>query len=154
MIAWIRPRILVLAAVVLAVVGLYVASPFYMLWQLQRAAERDDTAALEQLIDFPTVRAAMKAEAATVLGGTLAGAIKNKLAAGLLGGDIGPDLANRLIDERVTPAGAAQMIKGAKIERASFGGLTRFNFESRGLKASAKFNGFGWRVVWIGLPGR
>ena len=81
MIDWIRPRILVLAAVVLAVVGFYIASPFYMLWQLQRAAERDDTAALEQLIDFPTVRAAMKAEAATVLGGTLAGAIKNKLAA-------------------------------------------------------------------------
>ena len=72
----------------------------------------------------------------------------------MLGGDLGPDLANRLIDERVTPAGAAQMIKGAKIERASFGGLTRFNFESRGLKASAKFSGFGWRVVWIGLPGQ
>jgi hypothetical protein len=67
---------------------------------------------------------------------------------------VGPELANRLIDQRVTPEVAVLMIKGAKIERASFGGLTRFNFEAGGLKASARFNGFGWRVIWIGLPGQ
>ena len=150
----IRPRILAAAAVVLAILGLYAVSPFYMLWQLQRAAERDDTAALERLIDFPAVRAAMKEDAAKALRDKLAGAIHNKLVAGMMGRTAGPDFVNRLIDERATPAGAAQMIKGAKMERASFSGLTSFNFEAGGLKGSATFAGFGWRVVWIGLPGQ
>jgi hypothetical protein len=153
-IAWTRPRILTAAAAGLAVVAIYFASPFYMLWQLQRAAERNDTATLERLIDFPTVRATMKAEAASSLRDQIGSVVNNKLVAGLLGGPIGPEVTNRAIDERVTPAAAAQMIKGAKVEHASFGGLTRFNFEARGLKASACFTGFGWRVVWVGLPGQ
>ncbi len=154
MTAWNRTRILIPAAAVLAIVGLYAASPFYMLWRLQRAAERDDTATLEQLIDFPTVRAAMREDAAGALRDKLAGLVHNKLVAGLLGNAGGPEFVNRMIDEQVTPAGAAQMIKGAKMERASFAGLSRFDFEARGLKGSARFTGWGWRVVWIGLPGQ
>ena len=127
----IRPRFLAAAAVVLAILGLYAASPFYMLWRLQRAAERDDTATLEQLIDFPTVRAAMREDAAGVLRDKLAGFVNNKLVAGLLGKTGGPDFVNRMIDEQVTPIGAAQLIKGAKMDRASFGSLSRFTFRGR-----------------------
>jgi hypothetical protein len=130
---------------IIVVVAFYVASPFVMLWRLQRAAERDDTAALEELIDFPAVRASLKEQATNAWTG--------RLISGLIGGS-GSEAVNQAIDQRVTPAAAAQLIKGARIEHAAFAGLNVFVFESGGLKASSRFNGFGWRVKSITLPGQ
>lgn len=151
MIFWTRRRLVALAVLVI-VVG-YAASPYWMLWRLQRAAERNDLAVVEELIDFPTVRTAMKGKASEAVRSKLAGVMDNKIVAGLLGNAIGPEVLNRLIDEQITPTMAARLIQGAQIEHAWFSSPRRFNFESRGLKATAGFRGFGWRVIWIGLPG-
>ena len=150
---WTRPRVILLSTI-LVLIALYVVSPYWMLWRLQRAAERDDTAALQELIDFPAVRAALKTDAGTAMREKLSALMDNKLIAGWLGATVGPEIANRLIDEQITPAMAAHLIKGAKLDHARFTGLTQFQFEARGLKASASFRGLGWRVVWIGLSGK
>lgn len=151
---WSRFRLpLIAAALVIAVVGLYAISPFLSLWRLQRAADRNDLAALEQLIDFPAVRASLKEQATGGMRDKLGGVLPSRLVAGWITQAISPEVVNRTIDERVTPAGIAQMIKGAQIEHASFSDWTVFTFQTRTLKASARFSGFGWRVFWVQLPG-
>lgn len=153
-ITWNRPRLLTVVAVVVATVGLYVSAPFLMLWRLRSAAERNDTGTLEQLLDFPAVRAGLKEQARSALRDQVASAIHSRLVAGWIGGTSSPEVVDRAIDERVTPAAAAQLIRDAKIEHAGFTGLTTFTFEARGINATARFSGFRWRVNSIRLPGQ
>ncbi len=151
---WSRFRLPLLAvALVIAGVGFYAISPFVALWRLQRAAERNDLATIEELIDFPAVRASLKEQATGEVRDDGKGVLPSRLVAGWITRAISPEVVNRTIDERVTPAGIAQLIKGAQIEHASFSDWTIFTFQTRTLKASARFSGFGWRVFWVQLPG-
>jgi hypothetical protein len=151
---WNRSRLtVVVAALVLAGVALYLISPLVSLWRLRQAAERYDTAALEEMIDFPAVRASLKEQASEAVRNKVGGVLRNRTVTGLIAGTLGPQVVDRLIDQRVTPAAIAQMIKGAQIEHASFSGPCVFTFQTANLKASTRFTGAGWRVFWVELPG-
>lgn len=149
-----RFKIGVLAAgCVVAVMTAYFVSPFISLWRLQRAAEGNDTATLEELIDFPAVKASLKEQATGEMSGKTSSVLRVPTVTGFIMRALGPEVVNRAIDERATPAGVARLIKGAKIEHFSFTGLTEFTFRTQNITAAARFTGLGWRVFWVELPG-
>lgn len=103
--------------IVAAGAGWYWASPAWTLRQMKAAADADDAAALNSYIDYPALRADLKAE---VRGRMVAEANKDKSGLGGLGLAIGNAMAGPVIDRLVTPAGMRAALV-AKRDEARFG---------------------------------
>jgi hypothetical protein len=65
-----RPRALVLAGVLalLVTAGWWFGSPWWTLWRMREAARAGDSAALAAYVDFPALRASMRAQLRPRLG--------------------------------------------------------------------------------------
>ncbi|MFL6594422.1 MAG: DUF2939 domain-containing protein [Chthoniobacterales bacterium] len=166
-----RPLIALLLALVLG----YLASPYISFWRFTRAVQTNDRVALERYIDFPALRASLKAE----LHGQLAKPKERKKNA--LSGFIervAPDLIDQLVDAFVTPDGIVALLtdpnvaRGMKAKdpsvaktagenrhefdfsrahRAFFTGLRTFAVDLKGRKLHFRFAGWRWRLNRIEL---
>lgn len=102
-------RLLVLSVVLLALA--YVAWPSWAAWQLRAAVKSRDLPAIEQKVDWPTLRANLKRTVGENLrdegrapdASAISKALKRTL---------GPMVADRLIDLAVTPANLARVLAG------------------------------------------
>lgn len=166
-------RRLLLLLVILATA--YVGYPYLTLYWLDRALLTDDQESLEQLVDFPEVRADLKAEVqAQVLG--KAQEIKEKRPIlGIFGEALtklfGPDLVDSTVDSMVTPE--AILSNPTVVEHrekdesfvdfityAFFTNPTTFRFDlkdpqkldSPTITALMTLEGFRWKVVDVELP--
>lgn len=111
---WILPLL-----AVLALGGYVLAGPFLAIRGISQAIERQDTAALERYVDFPMLRANLKAQlddyvvrrAGIDASASLFGGIALQLAGGVTGAGV---------DTLVTPAGIGAVLQGHQLwKRAS-----------------------------------
>ncbi len=99
---------------VLALLALYVVSPYYSFWRFTEALKAGDQKRFEAMVDFRAVRESLK----TQLKGKLAEGRANepKKEKSLLGlsDQFAPRLIDTLVDAYVTPSGLAALLADAK----------------------------------------
>jgi hypothetical protein len=102
-------------ALLLVVGGIYVGSPYYAIYALRNAAREGDADKIAGSVDFPAVRESLKTQLSSAMTAKLQGdaALRdNPLAA--LGAALLPTIADRMVDNFVTPEGIAAMMRGQK----------------------------------------
>ena len=94
---------------------IYVASPYYALYSLNKAIQSGDRAALENSVDFPRLRESLKHElsAAVAASADKKEVSDNPFAAGLVM-LLAPKIVEAAVDAFVTPAGISQLIQKGK----------------------------------------
>lgn len=119
-------------------------TPHLAVRRLQLAAESGDRAALEELVDFPAVRASLKDELREALAGRVAKeSERNPFAA--FGAALAGVVLDPLVDSFVTPSGIAAAVRG---ERPSLGGSgERAEREAKKLEISRGYEGAGSFVL-------
>jgi len=164
-----KRKIWVIAGITIAaLVGLYIASPYYALWKLKNALSSGDRASIEALIDFPSLRESLKDQLRVMLSKKVAADsdAKDNPFSGLAT-VLAPAMVNYFIDNFVTPSGIASLINGSnalqtaedkgvsdsptqidwsKVRHRSFTGLTQFMVDIDGTKIFMSFTGTGWKV--------
>ena len=154
-------RIVITVAVLLLALcaAWYFLSPGYAMVQLRDAAVAGDAAELEERIDFPRVREALKAD------------MRASMGSGVLGGELAQKMVGGLIDAVITPTAMAKVVTEGRlgapdpqdgsrkeieweIDREGFG---RFRatpvIEGRNPPSMIfERDGLGWRVVEIDIP--
>lgn len=163
-----------LTAVIVALVLLYVASPYYSVWRFGEALRTHDMDALSARVDFNAVRGSLKQQIRDHFLGVLAKKKKDRLAQ-FLAANAGDPL-DQLIDAYITPEGLAAIISDpapiknasslsslpsisgspkeidwAKRHRAFFAGLRDFAVENEGIRLVFRFNGLGWKLHTLDL---
>jgi hypothetical protein len=140
------------AAALCTLVALYVAYPYYTLHRLESALESGDRVALEELVDWPSLRAGLKDDLNTMATRALAeqagpsGDPEAALGMGIAAMFM-PVLVQRAVDAYVTPAGIATLMRREaatgtaaedgpraedwrfEVHRAYFAGPASFRFE-------------------------
>ena len=160
---------IIVSVALVALVILYIASPYYTLWRLKRALSSGDRSSIEALIDFPSVRESLKDQIRVQMSKKIAEDkdTKDNPFAGLAIA-FAPTIVNSVVDNFVTPSGIAALIansrlamkqpdgKGAtdtpmqidwsKMKSSSFYGPIQFVVDIDGTKIFMSFTGTGWRV--------
>lgn len=117
------------ALAIVLLLGYVVAGPFLAYNGIRDAVQAQDTAALSRHVDFPRLRANLKAQlddylvrrAGVDAQSSLFGAVAVRIASGLAGG---------AVDTMVTPAGIGALLQGRSVwHRASGGGVTGNTYE-------------------------
>lgn len=120
-----RRRLLCLSALLL-IVGGYIASPFVSMWSLRSAIQRGDTATIEQMVEWPSVRASLKtslAEQAKLLPmATSAGADVTPSIWQRVKGMFGASMLDRFIESYVTPEGLPKLFDYRQMWREQVSG--------------------------------
>lgn len=167
-----RAKVIVLSGVALLL--LYVASPYYALWRFGETLRANDMNALAARVDFPQVRGSLKKQIRDHFFGVLDKKKDDPIAQLLTSAE--PSILDRLIDAYVTPDGLATIISNpAPIKNArsfsalsSFGGERReidwsrarkafftsprdFAVDHEGITLRFRFNGLGWKLREIDL---
>lgn len=168
-----RSTLLSLGAVLLLVAGAgwYWGSPAYAMSQLRDAALSGDEDALEDRIDFPSVRESLKADMAALMMAQVANQEQDGFAA--FGAALAMGMVGPMVDAMVTPAGMATMVKQGRLQRPGDtqedeGAPAEWTIEREGFDQfrakpettdgseppSLVFerDGLGWRLVEIDIP--
>ncbi|NLF52987.1 MAG: DUF2939 domain-containing protein [Thauera phenolivorans] len=99
----------------LAIGGWYYATPYLAIAEMRRAAQDGDATGFAARVDFPAVRASLKADLQARIGGELAPELRdNPFAA--LGAALAGSMAGVLVDALVTPEGVAMLLRGVMPE--------------------------------------
>ncbi len=135
---------LVIAAIGLlgaaACIGFGMTGPYRTLRGLQSAIAFNDTAALEQYVDFPTLRANLKqqldARARTQVNAALPGGILSQIASG-----IADSVTGAAVDTLVTPVGFNKLVLGASLVAGELKGETSGTLTQRFESGEGSFDG-------------
>jgi hypothetical protein len=163
-----------IAAIVVALLLIYVASPYYSIWRFGGALRAHDMAALAARVDFNAVRGSLKQQIRNHFLGVLTKKKKDRLAQFLTAATDNP--LDRLIDAYVTPEGLAALITDpaplknatslaslpgvdgsrkeidwSKARHAFFTSPRDFAIDHEGIKLRFRFNGLGWKLHAIDL---
>jgi hypothetical protein len=173
-----RKIVLISGAAVVVVLGfVYAVSPLFFVQSLRTAFLSGDTASLERLVDFPSVRQSFKDQFAAILNQRLTeNPDLKKSPIGTLGTLFGPALFDRLIDTYCTPEtiGSAMRksaslqqnsdsvlkdwipdpakLDWSKLNSYSILGLDRVKISSTEASLYIRFTGTGWRLFRVDLP--
>ena len=168
-----RPRKLIVIGAV-ALLLLYIASPYFSLWRFGEALRAHDMNALAARVDFPKVRGSLKKQIRDHFFGVLDKKKNDPVAQLLTSAE--PSVLDRLIDAYVTPDGLATIISNpapiknassfsalsslsgqrkeidwSKARRAFFTGPRDFAVDHEGITLRFRFSGFGWKLHEIDL---
>jgi len=102
---------LMLLAVLFAGVWLYF-TPYLAMNKLQKAARAGDTQAMNELVDFPSLRESVKQNVRTAVANEVGGRRAGPF--GALGGLLAGALAGPVVDAFVTPDGIAALTEGSR----------------------------------------
>ncbi len=170
-----RSRGKFIAIFVVAVVLLYLASPYYSIWRFGEALRAHDLNAVSARVDYSAVRSSLKNQIREKILGMLAKKKQDRLAQ-FLAANAGDPL-DQLIDSYLTPEGLAAIISDpapiknasslsslpginsaqprqidwSKFRHAYFTGPRDFAVEHEGIKLRFRFNGLGWKLRMIDL---
>lgn len=165
-------KIFLVLAILLAA---YIGYPYLTLYWLDQALLTDDKQALENLVDFPQVRADLKSDVKGQVLGKADEIAEKRPILGIFGQALtklfAPDLVDSAVDGMVTPE--AVLSNPTVVEHreknesfvdfvtyAFFASPTRFTFDlkdpekpdSLTVTAIMALDGFRWRVVGVDLP--
>lgn len=109
---WLRRiTIALIAILVVSMIGFAYASPYIALNHIKQAADARDSATLNEYVDYPALRASLKAQLSEMLEKRIeAQHSSNPLL--LFGAAIGSVLIGPLVDAYATPDGVAALING------------------------------------------
>lgn len=153
----------------------YIGYPYLTLYWLDEALIDNDKASLEQLVDFPAVRADLKSQVKSQVMATASEKARKRPILGGIGEALAkmfaPGLVDSTVDGMVTPEGilenptvAERREKGEGfadfITYAFFSGPTTFTFDvkdpderhSPQVTAVMKLEGLRWKVVGVRIP--
>ena len=101
-------------AITFGLFALYVvAAPFFTVYQIQSAAEKNDGDALSEHIDFPSVRQSLKDQLNVMLAkGIVADEDMRDNPFAALGTAFAGVMVDKMVDTYVTPAGISQLMAG------------------------------------------
>jgi hypothetical protein len=140
-------------------------SPYLTLWQLKKAADAGDLAAISAKIDYPAVRADLKAQVHERAARSEGSALEQ------LGAAVAEQFADPVIDAAITPEGMRTLFASAAVADAARPGFAsgkpgemrvrrdtmgRFSLTSNGTGPELVFElrGLSWRVTAVRLPTR
>ena len=152
-------RWLVLIVVFLLLV--YGASPYFSFWRFTTALRSGDSASLSSRMDFPPIRASLKKQ--------FVARFAQRTASHKWWNNLGPSLIDTIIDAYVTPEGIAALISNpevlknlrhpqefrfptgktedwSKVKYAFFTGPGTFVVDREGIKLRFRFTGLGWKL--------
>lgn len=112
---------------IVAIIGFYF-TPYLAVYNMKRAAEKQDAEALSRYVDYPSLRESLKANFNAMMASEIT---KSDDSFGALGTVLGMALVNQMIDAFITPESLAMMIKGEKPQMVESG-------ESRKEKSSSE----------------
>ena len=163
-------RRIALLCVLLLLLLLYGASPYFSFWRFTVALRSGDRAAISSRVDFPAIRTSLKKQ--LVARFAHAGSGHKRWS------NLGPTLIDAIVDAYATPDGIAAILSnpGAlrnietlqefrfsagknvnwlKVKYAFFTGPRSFVVNREGLKLRFRFTGFGWQLndIDLGLRG-
>lgn len=169
-----RRRGKLIAAIVIALLLIYAASPYYSIWRFGEALRAHDMDALAARVDFDAVRGSLKQQIRDHFLGVLSKKKKDRLAQFLTASTDNP--LDRLIDAYVTPEGLAALITDpaplknasslsslpsisgsrkeidwSKARHAFFTSPRDFAIDHEGIKLRFRFNGLGWKLHALDL---
>jgi hypothetical protein len=101
-------------AIAMAVTAYWIAAPYVVMHQLQRAAQARDIDALDVHVDFPALRDSLRSQAAASLANKMGEPKDNPIAA--LGSAIGKAVVNPLIEIAVQPESVAASLRSGQWE--------------------------------------
>lgn len=111
-----RGPFLPLLSLALCVLGVWMfLAPNLTHRRIQKAAERGDVAALEEMVDFPALRVSVKENVQTTVARGISRDEGNAFAA--IGGMLAGAVVRPLVDAAVTPAGIASLMRGQEPAR-------------------------------------
>jgi hypothetical protein len=170
-------KIILISGIGVVALGLvYAISPLFFVHALRTAFLSGDTASLERLVDFPSVRQTFKDQFAAILNQRLTENPElKKSPLGALGTLFGPALFDRLIDTYCTPETIGSAMKKSanlqqseselkdlvpdpgkldwsKLNSYSIIGLDRVKISSSEASLYIRFIGTGWRLYRVDLP--
>lgn len=113
-------RLLVLCVIVLVVLaGWLVAGPYLAIHGIRQAIADRDIQRLERYVDYPTLRANVKAQVEDRMAREIGRRLGDQTVGGIASGLVGA-LSDSAVDAMVSPAGIAVLLQGrALIQRAS-----------------------------------
>jgi Protein of unknown function (DUF2939) len=155
-----------LTGIVMVVVLIYAASPYFSFWRFTVAIQSRDAAAINSRVDFPAVRASLKRQ--------LVARFAKATNTHKRWSNLGPTLIDVIIDAYVTPEGIAALLSNpealrnlksprqfrftlgnnpdlSKVKYAFFTGLRSFVVDCDGIKLRFHFTGSGWRLYDLDL---
>lgn len=161
-------------AVLLAVAGIYVGSPYYAVHSLRNAALKADTDKLETSVDFPAVRESLKSQLSAAMIAKFQNdpEMKSNPFAGL-GMMMLPTIVDRMVEAYVTADGIAAMMRGRSptdkselqqnpdIEsQTEYVGMDRFRVRTRNTKLNEDGPSFvferrgfaSWKMIKLEIP--
>jgi hypothetical protein len=172
-----RHPVRLVIGVLLALLLLYIASPYYSFWRFTQALRAKDRARIESQVDFRSVRDSLKRQ----LRGQVPAASRDKqdAFAGLVQ-RLAPSLIDQLVDAFITPEGLAALIADRELAEqakaknpgaivrinsdaardlawdsvnyAFFTGARRFLVDVQGTRLHWKFSRFRWVLEAVELP--
>jgi hypothetical protein len=155
-----------LAPIIVIVVLIYGASPYFSFWRFTVAVQSRDAAAISSRVDFPAVRASLKRQ--------LVARFAHQGSRHKRWSNLGPTLIDAIIDAYVTPDGIAALLSNpealknlqsprqfhltlgksevwSKVTYAFFTGPRSFVVERDGIKLRFHFTGSGWQLYDLNL---
>jgi hypothetical protein len=163
-----------IVSIVVALLLIYAASPYYSIWRFGEALRAHDMDALAARVDFDAVRGSLKQQIRDHFLGVLAKKKKDRLAQFLTAA--ADDPLGRLIDAYVTPEGLAAIISDpapiknasslsslpsldgsrgeidwSKAHHAFFTSPRDFAVDHQRIKLRFRFNGLGWKLHALDL---
>lgn len=161
------------AALIVAAVAWYVASPWYTLHQMRSAVQANDADAMSAYIDYPALREDMKAE---IMAQVTAEARKDRSGYGMFGTALASAMVGPMVDSLVTPAGmraafavnrnrprgapepkqpgasAFDVSEEVKIDRRGVSEFTVSNPQRNNGIMIFRRHGLGWKLSGVDLP--
>ena len=164
-----RSRRLLVPSGAVLLLGLYVASPMVALWRLGCDLQRGDVAALRAAVDWPKVRAGLRADIDSALTGAPAvRAVSADDGLPAFGSGMMTHIADGAVDQAITPHGLLAMVAGQarapgrggpglRLDWACPTGLTSFEAAlgepgSAPIRVRLDFARGAWRVTRIWIP--
>ena len=98
----------------IALLALYVASPYYSFWRFTEALKAGDQKRFESMVDFRAVRDSLKKQLRAKLAEGRANEPKKEKSLLGLSDQFAPRLIDTLVDAYVTPSGLAALLADAK----------------------------------------
>jgi hypothetical protein len=104
----------------IALIAIYIASPWMAAARLSQALRSGDPVAIERMVDFPSVRSSLAGQITARLNESMANdpEARNNPFAGLVS-MLAPSLVNQIVNAVVTPRGLARLSREAQTARAA-----------------------------------
>ncbi len=126
--------------------GLY-ASPYFSLYQMNQAVERNDLQSFSSHIDFPALRESIKTNLRTIL--AQESSRQSNPIMEMLGTVMNGFVLDPVVDAVVTPSGIAALLQGQQLQLGEKGEKAQFSQKANAVEVTTKYESLNQFAVSI-----